>query len=346
MSLTPQIKRYVNARIRDTEIVSARTVDLSTEVTNTLAVANGGTGQATYTNGQLLIGNSTGNTLTKATLTAGSGISVTNGAGSITIAATGGGVTDGDKGDITVSSSGATWTIDTGAVTLGKIQQIAATRVLGNASAITNNVSELSLTNVLDMVGSAAHGDILFRGASTWSRLSAGTSGNVLQTNGSGADPSWVSAGGFDPWIYTKLTSDFTTANSTLTDITGLTFTPASSTMYEFEAVLMIRTGTATNNPRTGIAWPTAGVTDGVAFIQQTGSTTATLVYEAGNSAATIQIPAGALPGASASYPVFIKGVLNMTTGASGTFKLQMAAETAGTSMTVRAGSFFKYRSF
>jgi len=57
----------------------------------TLSVANGGTGQTTYTDGQLLIGNSTGSTLTKATLTAGSGISITNGSGSITIAATGGG---------------------------------------------------------------------------------------------------------------------------------------------------------------------------------------------------------------------------------------------------------------
>lgn len=57
----------------------------------TLAVTSGGTGQTSYTDGQLLIGNSTGNTLTKATLTAGSGISVTNASGSITIAATGGG---------------------------------------------------------------------------------------------------------------------------------------------------------------------------------------------------------------------------------------------------------------
>lgn len=61
---------------------------LTTNVTGTLPVANGGTGQTTYTNGQLLIGNTTGNTLVKATLTAGTGISVTNGAGSITIANT------------------------------------------------------------------------------------------------------------------------------------------------------------------------------------------------------------------------------------------------------------------
>jgi hypothetical protein len=54
-----------------------------------VAVNAGGTGQTSYTNGQLLIGNTTGNTLTKATLTAGSGVAITNGTGSITISATG-----------------------------------------------------------------------------------------------------------------------------------------------------------------------------------------------------------------------------------------------------------------
>ena len=51
-----------------------------------LNVASGGTGQSSYTNGQLLIGNTSGNTLGKATLTAGSGIAITNGAAAITIA--------------------------------------------------------------------------------------------------------------------------------------------------------------------------------------------------------------------------------------------------------------------
>ena len=67
---------------------TTNSVNLSTGVTGTLPVGNGGTGQTSYTNGQLLIGNTTGNTLTKATLTAGSGISITNGSGSISIAAT------------------------------------------------------------------------------------------------------------------------------------------------------------------------------------------------------------------------------------------------------------------
>jgi hypothetical protein len=58
-------------------------------LTATVPVVDGGTGQTSYTDGQLLIGNSTGNTLAKSTLTAGSGISITNGAGSITITNTG-----------------------------------------------------------------------------------------------------------------------------------------------------------------------------------------------------------------------------------------------------------------
>lgn len=76
----------------------------------TLDVDNGGTGQTSYTDGQLLIGNTTsGNTLTKSTLTAGSGISITNGAGSITIATSGGGGTvTSVTGTAPVASSGGT----------------------------------------------------------------------------------------------------------------------------------------------------------------------------------------------------------------------------------------------
>ena len=54
-----------------------------------LAVNRGGTGQTSYTDGQLLIGNSVGNTLDKNTLTPGTGIGVTNGHGTIAIANTG-----------------------------------------------------------------------------------------------------------------------------------------------------------------------------------------------------------------------------------------------------------------
>lgn len=83
----------MNAGVALFTTVNATTYASGTWNGSTIGVGYGGTGQTTYTNGQLLIGNTTGNTLTKSTLTAGSGISITNGAGSITIAATGSGVT-------------------------------------------------------------------------------------------------------------------------------------------------------------------------------------------------------------------------------------------------------------
>ena len=50
-------------------VTTLGTVGTGTWSATTIAVNKGGTGQTSYTDGQLLIGNSTGNTLTKATLT-------------------------------------------------------------------------------------------------------------------------------------------------------------------------------------------------------------------------------------------------------------------------------------
>jgi len=70
----------------NSNLVTVGTVTTGTWSASTIAVDKGGTGQTSYTNGQLLIGNTTGNTLTKTTLTAGTGVTITNGTGSITIA--------------------------------------------------------------------------------------------------------------------------------------------------------------------------------------------------------------------------------------------------------------------
>jgi len=82
----------------------------------TLTEANGGTGETTYANGQLLIGNAAGG-LTKATLTAGSNVTITNGDGAITIASTGGGG-GGSTTQVDVYTTSQTVTIPAGAKTL------------------------------------------------------------------------------------------------------------------------------------------------------------------------------------------------------------------------------------
>ena len=76
-------------------------IALGSMVSGTLAVTNGGTGQTnSFTNGDLLIGNTTGGTLNKAKLVGTGIITVTNGPGTITIGATSSG-----SGDVTGPSS-------------------------------------------------------------------------------------------------------------------------------------------------------------------------------------------------------------------------------------------------
>lgn len=96
-----------------------------------VTAAQGGTGQSTYSNGQILIGNSS-NSLTKAQITAGPGITITNGNGSITIAA------NGSAPRVTTITSSGTPAINT--------DNCDAVTITAQAAAITSMTSSLSGT--------------------------------------------------------------------------------------------------------------------------------------------------------------------------------------------------------
>ena len=72
------------------------------------------------------------------------------------IAKVAGGIDDGDKGDITVSNDGATFTIDNDAVTYAKIQNVSATnRILGRDSSGAGVIEEITPANLRTMLNVA-----------------------------------------------------------------------------------------------------------------------------------------------------------------------------------------------
>lgn len=198
-------------------ITGAGTITLG----GTLGVGYGGTGQTSFTDGQLLIGNSTGNTLSKATLTAGSGITITNGSGSITIAATGGGSGTVTSVDVSGGTTGLTFTggpvTSSGTITAGGTLAIAnggtgattASAARANLGAGTGDgtvtsvggtgtVNGITLTGTVTSTGNLTLGGTLsgvnlatqvsgtLPVANGGTGLTAGTSGGVLYYSATG----------------------------------------------------------------------------------------------------------------------------------------------------------------
>ena len=75
---------------------------------------------------------------------------------------------------------------------------------------------------VLDAI-SSTQGTILYRGASSWAALAVGTAGQVLNTNGAGADPTWEDAasggGGGSQVLIAELAADGTTSELDATSL-------------------------------------------------------------------------------------------------------------------------------
>jgi hypothetical protein len=94
----------------DIPTLNQNTTGTAANVTGIVATANGGTALSTTpTNGQLLIGNGTGYTLS--TLTAGTGVTITNASGGITIASSGGSSTSYLRTTQTATAGQVTFTV-------------------------------------------------------------------------------------------------------------------------------------------------------------------------------------------------------------------------------------------
>lgn len=149
-------------------------------------------------------------------------------------------------------------------------------------------------------------------------------------------------SGGSDPWTYVKLANDFNHNATSNANVTGLAFTPAANKRYEIELRLLVRTSTTTTGPRPGIAWP-SGLLDGASEMTVPNSNTV-LAFQARGALTTANAAGTGLPTIVDSYLAI--GTALMFTGASpsGNFQVTLASEIASSQVTMRVGSFLRYR--
>ena len=138
-----------------TNMVTMGTVTTGTWSATTIAANKGGTGQTSYSNGEILVGGDSG--LAKTTITAGEGIDVTNGDGTIEIS--GEDATSSNKGIASFSTDN--FSVSSGAVTIkaGGVDltaEVTGTLPVGNGGTGVTSLDDITSANNLLTVGAGA----------------------------------------------------------------------------------------------------------------------------------------------------------------------------------------------
>ena len=150
----------------------------------------------------------------------------------------------------------------------------------------------------------------------------------------------------YDGWTYVRLASDFTTSSATAVDVTGMAFTPDASAHYVVEGHLMLASavGGATTTgvaPQPGITWPT-NVGNGTYWTNQASATGSTLPRY-GNTTANFVSGADSIPDTN-PWPHKLDVNFLTLSNVTVTFQMTLRSEVAATNVTMKAGSYIRYR--
>jgi len=148
--------------------------------------------------------------------------------------------------------------------------------------------------------------------------------------------------GGADPWTIIKLAQDFTKSTTANDPVPNFFFTPQPNKTYLIFGYFLLRTATTTIGARPGIAWPT-GLIDAIMRMEASSSLTASAIRTFG--AQTTQNAASTgLATTTHSHWGSLDGIIITGASVSGNFQITLASETAGTNVTMKAGSILMYR--
>lgn len=227
------------------------------------------------------------------------------------------------------------------AVTFTKFVQASATaKIVARKSASNGDYEECSITDILDFVaGTPARGDILYRGAATWSRLAKGSTGQIL-TQGAN-DPAWgANAGG--AIVFTAQSNNPPAANYATPDLRNahsvLDFDGATDEEAVFQAVLPA--GYSGNGLTVDTYWAFTSATSGSLRVQADieRMDVSSLDTDADSFSGTFQSAGGTAPGTSGQL---IKVTITFTSGAQmdslaagEAFRLKIRRDADGTSGT------------
>lgn len=220
----------------------------------------------------------------------------------------GGGVSDGDKGDITVSGTGATWTIDPAVVTLAKMANLAQDQFIGRTTASTGVPETATITaaarTVLDDTTVAAMVNTL-GGAS-----SSGTGGLARVTS-----PSFTTPALGTPSAVNLANATFPAAIVTLTGSQTLTNKTITAPAISAPVITGVSTYSgAVNLVETSLGDFVAHTADGPQ-LTSTMTTGATLTFDATPSDGRVFGPVRVPANSGGPYTLTIPSSVNATTG-------------------------------
>ena len=194
--------------------------------------------------------------------------------------------------------------------------------------------------NITELTG--AQGDILYHNGTSWAKLAAGPFGYVLESNGTGTNPSWEATTGYT-YIIKPTSQDVT--NAGLTNDSNFSFTVAANNRYMLTMELAIA-GNNTTGDFTMDFNLSAGTMKGRGNVQNLTAAEAiqNVIITAAGTANTTAIVTGTPADLDTLIAIRIQYAFTCTAAGTLNFRFGNAAAAAGRTSRVYKGSIMSYK--